>query len=100
MIMTTRTRYFVIGSGLLLTVMLGTGLVAYYSGAMPNSSSSSARLVDELAYVPADSTIVGYANVRDIMNSEFQQKMRQVLPSGSERDQFQAETGIDIEHDI
>lgn len=96
--MSTRTRYFVIGAGLVLTVGLGTGLVAMYSGALPHAGKAAG--LEVLGYVPADSTVVAYANVRDIMSSEFRQKMRQVLPSGSERDQFQAETGIDIEHDI
>jgi hypothetical protein len=96
--MSARTRYFVIGAGLVLTVGLGTGLVAYYSGVLPHLGSH--RGPEELSYVPADSSVVAYANVREIMNSEFRQKMRQVLPSGTERDQFQNEWGIDIEHDI
>jgi hypothetical protein len=96
--MTTHTRYFVIGAGLFLTVGLGTGLVAYYAGVLPHAASPQG--LTELAYIPADSTVVAYADVHAIMNSEFRQKLRQALPSGSERDQFQAETGIDIERDV
>ena len=35
--MSNRTRYFMVGAGLVLTVGLGTGLVAYYSGELPHA---------------------------------------------------------------
>jgi hypothetical protein len=34
------------------------------------------------------------------MNSEFRQKLRQVLPTGEELSHFKSELGVDIEHDI
>ena len=34
------------------------------------------------------------------MSSEFRQKLRQVLPTGEEKDKIQAEFGVDIEKDI
>jgi hypothetical protein len=43
---------------------------------------------------------VAYANVRDVMNSEFRQKLGEAIPTGEERDEFMKETGIDIERDI
>ncbi len=45
---------------------------------------------------------MAYANVRDVMNSEFRQKIRQVLPDHDTKGQeeFQRETGINIEQDI
>jgi len=95
--MSSRTRYFLIGSSLVVVVGLCTGLVAYYNGSAPGSST--ARL-PELAYLPADASAVAYADVKDIMASEFRQKLREVLPTGAAKDQFLTETGIDIEHDI
>jgi hypothetical protein len=43
---------------------------------------------------------LAYADVKDIMASEFRQKLRELMPTGDEKDRFLAETGIDIEHDI
>ena len=50
--------------------------------------------------MPADVSAVAYADVRDIMDSEFRQKLREVMPTGAEKDRLLEETGIDIEHDI
>lgn len=96
--MNKRTRYFMVSSAAIVAVVLCTGLVAFYNGGMPMLSSS--RGPSELAYLPADSAMVGYANVREVMNSEFRQKMLAVLPAGEERNEFLRQTGIDIEHDI
>jgi len=96
--MSQRTRYFLIGSCLVLTIGLGTGLVAYYNGALPMNRAASGPA--ELAYVPASVAAVAFADVHAIMTSEFRQKLRQVLPSGEAKDQLLAETGIDIERDI
>jgi hypothetical protein len=95
--MSSRTRYFLIGSSLVVVVGLCTGLVAYYNGSAP--TGGAARL-PELAYLPADASAVAYADVKDIMASEFRQRLREVLPTGAEKDRLLAETGIDIEHDI
>ncbi len=96
--MTQRTRYFLIGSALVLTVGLGTGLVAYYNGNLPLRASSIGP--SELAYLPQSSVGIAFADVRSIMNSEFRQKLRQVLPTGEAKDDLLRETGIDIENDI
>jgi hypothetical protein len=52
--------------------------------------------------VPPDAAVVAYANVRDVMSSDFRQKLRQVLPGHDQKGQeeFQRETGINIEQDI
>ena len=73
--MTKKTRNFVLVSGAILTVGLGTGLVASYMG-LPVSLLSSAAGPDELQYVPQNAAVVAYANVRDVMNSEFRQRFR------------------------
>lgn len=96
--MTTGTRYFLGGSALIVLLGLGSGLVAYYKGDLPLFRSRVGP--EELAYVPADATGLAYANVREIMNSEFRQKLRSVLPTGEGKDEFFNQTGIDLEHDI
>lgn len=96
--MNKRTRYFVVGSVAIVVVGLCTGLVAFYNGGL--SLLSSAQGPSELAYLPADSAAVAYANVREVMNSDFRQKINQAIPTGEARDEFLRETGIDIERDI
>ena len=96
--MSKRTRYFLIGSSLVLVVGLCTGLVAYYNGNLPLGMASSAP--DDFAYMPADTAAVAYADVRAIMNSDFRKKLKQAFPTGEEQEKLKAETGIDIEHDI
>ncbi len=95
--MTQRTRNFLMGSAAVALLGVGTGLVAYYNGGLLSGSRAAES---ELAYLPADAVAVGYADVRTIMNSEFRQKLRQVIPAGHEKEQLQQELGIDLEHDI
>ena len=96
--MNKRTRYFVVGSAAIVIAGLCTGLVAFYNGGL--TLLSSAQGPSELAYLPSDSTAVAYANVREVMNSEFRQKVNAAFPTGEGRDEFLRETGIDIERDI
>jgi hypothetical protein len=91
------------GSGFVLAAGLGTGLVAYYgSGLSAIASAGRAAGPEELKYVPESAAVVAYANVRDVMNSEFRHKIRTVLPDHDTKGQeeFQRETGINIEQDI
>lgn len=98
--MTTRTRYVVIASLLVLTVGIGTGLVAYYIG-VPGGFLVDRDGPDELQYVPRDAAIVAYADVREIMTSDVRQKIRRAVPlPGNGQAQFQDQTGINIESDI
>ena len=96
--MTQRTRYFLLGSSLVLIVGLCTGLVAYYNGSLPLRASSVGPA--ELAYVPAGTTAVAFADVRQVMNSDFRKRLKQVMPTGEEKDKIQNEMGVDIERDI
>jgi hypothetical protein len=96
--MLVRTRYFFVGSALILVVGLCAGLVAYYSGNLPLRASTIGPA--ELSYLPAATTGVAYANVREIMNSEFRRKLSSMLPAGTGKHALLAETGIDIEQDI
>jgi hypothetical protein len=98
--MTKRTRYFMAASGAVLAAGLGTGLVAYYTGGFQPVSASAVS--NELRYVPADATVVAYADVRAIMDSDLRARLKEALPMHDEqgRQEFQAQTGIDIEKDI
>ena len=99
--MTARTRYFVISSVLVTFVGVGSGLVAYYSGFPAGAAASSGPGPEELQYIPADATVVAYADVRHIMASELRQKIRTLMP-GQENGQheFERQTGINVETDI
>ena len=51
--------------------------------------------------MPADTAVVAYANVQAIMNSELRQRLKTAMPMHEHgQKEFQAQTGIDIEHDI
>ena len=98
--MTTKTRYFVIASLLVLGVGLGTGLVAYYVG-FPAGAATRAGGPEELQYVPHDATVIAFANVQDVMNSQLRQKLLQALPMHEAgQKEFENQTGINIETDI
>jgi hypothetical protein len=98
--MTTKTRYFVIVSLLVMGVGLGTGLVAYYVG-LPMGAFQRNGGPDELQYIPRDATVIAFANVQEVMNSELRRKLRRVvpMPENGQRE-FENETGINIETDI
>jgi len=99
--MTKRTRYFVFGSVTVLLVGLCTGLVAYYTG-MPMGAFGQSTGLSELRYVPASASVVAYADVKNLMQSELRQKLHKAINDEHEDGQaeFQKETGIDIENDI
>jgi len=98
--MTKKTRYFLAGSAGVLAAGLSIGLVAYYTGGFQPVSASAVST--ELRYVPSDATVVAYADVRAIMDSELRARLKQAMPMHDEKGQqeFQQQTGIDIEHDI
>jgi hypothetical protein len=96
--MTKKTRYFMAGSAAVLAAGLGTGLVAYYTGGFQPVSASAVST--ELRYVPADATVVAYADVRAIMDSELRARLKQAMPTEKGQQEFQEQTGIDIERDI
>jgi len=97
--MTKKTRMFMGGSAAILVAGLGTGLVAYYGGGFPSLSASRSG-PSELSYVPADSAVVAFANVREVMDSQLRQRLKAVLPQEQGQKEFQDHTGIDIEKDI
>jgi hypothetical protein len=97
--MTRSTRYFFAGSAAVLTAGLCTGLVAYYGGGFQALSASTGPI--ELRYVPPDAAVVAYADVGAIMNSELRLRIKEAMPMQEKgQEEFQRETGIDIERDI
>jgi hypothetical protein len=73
--------------------------VAYYTGGFERVSASAVS--NELRYVPADATVVAYADVRGIMDSDLRARLKEALPGHQEgQREFQQHTGIDIEKDI
>ena len=97
--MTKKTRYFMAGSATVLGVGLCTGLIAYYAGGFP--TISAAPVASELRYVPSDATVIAYADVRSIMDSELRTRLKAAMPMDAKgQEEFRAQTGIDIERDI
>ena len=97
--MTKKTRYFMAGSAAILVAGLGTGLVAYYGGGFPSLSASRSGPA-ELSYVPADASLVAYANVREVMDSQLRQRLKERHAATSRARGIPGATGIDIERDI
>lgn len=97
--MTGRTKYFLIGGVLVLVAGLAVGLVAFYAGG-PGLFSRGASGPAELRYVPANASAVAYANVHEIMTSNFRQRILHVAPNEQGRREFEQRTGIDVEKDI
>jgi hypothetical protein len=97
--MTKRTRYFIVGSVAFLIVGFAAGLVAYYGG-IPGAFAQSGP--QELRYVPKDAVVVAYANVQELMTSEFRQHVKALEPSEKKKgqDELRDATGIDVERDI
>jgi len=98
--MTTKTRYFVVVSLLVLGIGFGTGLVAYYVG-FPAGAFASRGGPVELGYVPRDAGVVAFANVHEIMTSELRHKLHRALPIQENGQQdLQNQTGINLETDV
>jgi hypothetical protein len=99
--MTTKTRYFVIVSLLVIGVGLGTGLVAYYVGGLPAGAFASRGGPEELSFIPRDATVIAYADIHEVMTSELRQKMHHAMPMDENgRRELQDQTGINLETDV
>ena len=96
--MNRKTRYFVIASLLVLTVGVGTGMVAYYIG-FPTAFAQQGP--DELQLVPGNAVVVAYANVHEVMVSNLRERIRQAMPHLPDgQREFENATGINIETDV
>jgi hypothetical protein len=94
--MAPNTRNFLIGSAVVVVAGLCTGLVAYYSGALPGRDTART----EFSYISSDVSAVAFADVREIMDSPFSHRVREIMPTGADKNRLLEETGIDIERDI
>ena len=99
--MTKRTRVFLLIAAGVLVLGVGAGLVAYYTG-FTGLSVGSANEPDELSYLPQDSSLVAFANVRDVMASDLHRRLQEMrsADAASGPNDFEARTGIDIETDV
>jgi len=96
--MTKRTRFFLMGSVAFLTIGLVAGLVAYFGG-IPGALAQAGP--SELRFVPKDAVVVAYADVQQLMHSQFRQQVKEFEPGESKgQDEFEAATGINIERDV
>lgn len=97
--MSKKTRYFLAGSAAVLAAGVCTGLIAYYAGGFQPLAASAVS--NELRYVPANASLVAYADVRSIMDSELRLRLKQAMPGQAQgQKEFFDHTGIDIERDI
>ncbi len=96
--MTKRTRYFLSVSSGILLLGLCAGAVAYYGGLAPVAEGQAQT--SDLDYIPADATVVAYADLQAVMKSTLWERFRQVEPDSAARRNFEARTGIDLEADI
>ena len=97
--MKTGTRYVVLGGLAIIAVGLVAGGIAFLRGGLtafgvPQSSP------DEFRYVPADASLLAYANVRDVMESAFRDSLGGLEPGLDGQREFHESTGIDVESDI
>ena len=97
--MKANTRYVLLVGAGVLVVGLMTGGIAYLQGGL-QALAVAQSASDELRYVPTNATLVAYANVREVMVSSFRDHLREANPGFDGQDQFQEETGIDLENDI
>jgi hypothetical protein len=97
--MKKRTRLFLVGTVGVLVFGLGTGLLASYVG-IQNFAIIGSNGPEELSYIPSDARMIAFADVRSVAGSELRQKLRQFEPSADDKNQFETQTGIDIENDI
>ena len=96
--MTRQTRFFVLGASGLLVLGLCTGLFAYVNRQAALAVSANGPV--ELRYVPANASVVGYANVREVMLSDVRERIREMAPDGVGENELETQLGLDIERDI
>ena len=97
--MTRRTRLFVVIAAGILVAGLGTGLLASYMN-LQTLTLIGGNGPAEFAYVPADARVLGFANVRTVMDSEVRRKLMELHPGADSADRFQERTGINITQDL
>lgn len=97
--MTRRTRLFVLIAAGILVAGLGTGLLASYMN-IQSLTLIGGNGPEEFAYVPADARVLGFANVRAVMDSEVRKKLMELHPGADGANRFQERTGINLMTDV
>jgi hypothetical protein len=95
--MSSRTRYFVVVSLVILGAGLTTGLVAYYHGFPVGAARREGPV--ELQFVPGDAAVIAFANVQEVMASDVRKKLHHAIPENGQQELLNA-TGINLETDI
>lgn len=95
--MSKGTRYVVFGGGGLVVAGLAIGLVAWLGGGLPALAQGHP---DELRHLPADAALISFANVREVMDSELRERLRERESETSGAGAIETWTGIDIDTDI
>ncbi len=96
--MSRRTRYVALASGGVLAVGLCGGLFAYLNRDAARGAASDAP--PELAFVPPHATVLAFADMRAVMESNLRARVRRFAPDGVGREQLERHLGLDIERDI
>jgi hypothetical protein len=96
--MTRQTRFFVLGAGGVLVLGLCTGLFAYVNRGAALAVSATGPV--ELRYVPANASVVGYANIQEVMRSDVRERIRDLVPDGVRENELESQLGLDVERDI
>ncbi len=104
--MTKRTRLFMGGAAGVLVVGLGSGFLASYYG-LPVLAQFGATGPGELEYVPHDTRLVAFADVRDVMDSELRRKILELRgerdrdsADPSDAEDFLKQAGVNVETDV
>jgi hypothetical protein len=94
--MTPKSRYFLIALAVVLVAGVGGGLIAYLQ--YKRAAALPTGVPAEVRYVPANAAIVGYSNVRIVMNSELHRALMPAIESGSRKGQQMMNdfAGIDL----
>jgi hypothetical protein len=98
--MTRKTRYFIVAAGAVLVVGLGGGLIAYF--AYNRVAGLPAGVPPEMRYVPANASVVAFADVRAVMGSELRRSlMPSVDPESRKGRQMMNDfAGVDLEKQV
>lgn len=100
--MTKKTRLFMLSSAAVLVVGLCTVLVAYYGGRPSGEASLQGLAASEMRYVPADASVLAFANVREVMDSDLRRRLQDAQSDRNREQQqeFEDRTGINLETDV